>query len=135
MRGKQGRRSSAVVVGVGVGTIVVVLSLFFSCVSVTTEAATYVVGGTSGWTYNVQSWTKGKKFKAGDVLVFKYDPSLHNVEVVDSNGYKGCSSSTSNSQAYATGKDQLKLSKGPNYFICSIPGHCDGGLKLSINAS
>ena len=66
MRGNQGRSSAAM----GVGTIVVVvaLSLFLSCVTVTTEAATYVVGGSSGWTYNVQSWTKGKKFKAGDVL-------------------------------------------------------------------
>uniref|UniRef100_A0A803PG77 Phytocyanin domain-containing protein n=1 Tax=Cannabis sativa TaxID=3483 RepID=A0A803PG77_CANSA len=122
MSGKQGR-SSAVV---GVGVIVVFLSVFLSCLSTTIEGATYVVGDTSGWTYNVQSWTKGKKFKAGDVLV------------VDSNGYKGCSSSSNksnNNKAYSTGKDQLKLSKGPNYFICSIPGHCPGGLKLFINAS
>ncbi|KAF4383061.1 hypothetical protein CsatB_024929 [Cannabis sativa] len=134
MSGKQGR-SSAVV---GVGVIVVFLSVFLSCVSTTIEGATYVVGDTSGWTYNVQSWTKGKKFKAGDVLVFNYDPNLHNVAVVDSNGYKGCSSSSNksnNNKAYSTGKDQLKLSKGPNYFICSIPGHCPGGLKLFINAS
>ncbi|PON60791.1 Phytocyanin domain containing protein [Trema orientale] len=115
-----------------IAATILVLTLFLSCV--TAKATTYVVGGSSGWSYNVQSWTKGKKFKAGDVLVFNYDPSLHNVAVVDSNGYKSCAS-TSSSQAYSSGKDKLKLSKGPNYFICSVPGHCDSGLKLAVNAS
>lgn len=32
------------------------------------EAATYVVGGAGGWTFNVAGWPKGKQFKAGDVL-------------------------------------------------------------------
>ena len=33
-----------------------------------TQAATYTVGGTSGWTFNTAGWTKGKRFKAGDTL-------------------------------------------------------------------
>lgn len=32
------------------------------------EAATYTVGGTGGWTFNVAGWPKGKSFKAGDTL-------------------------------------------------------------------
>ena len=183
MSSKQGRCSA-------ISATILVLTLFLSCV--TTKATTYVVGGSSGWTFNVESWTSGKKFKAGDILgkyyitcylssssssssslslfffffffffffqwpwqvhlwnqisrsnsltifyfvvtVFNYDPSLHNVAVVDAKGYKSCTS-TSSSQAYSSGKDKLKLSKGQNYFICSIPGHCDGGVKLSVNAS
>lgn len=34
----------------------------------TAHAATYTVGGSSGWTFNVESWTDGKSFRAGDVL-------------------------------------------------------------------
>ena len=32
------------------------------------HAATYTVGGSGGWTLNVDSWPKGKRFKAGDTL-------------------------------------------------------------------
>lgn len=32
------------------------------------QAKTYNVGGTGGWTFNAVGWTKGKRFKAGDVL-------------------------------------------------------------------
>lgn len=32
------------------------------------HAATYTVGDTGGWTFNVDSWPKGKRFKAGDTL-------------------------------------------------------------------
>ncbi|XVE72781.1 hypothetical protein DITRI_Ditri11bG0066100 [Diplodiscus trichospermus] len=99
-----------------------------------TRAKTFTVGGTSGWSFNVQSWAEGKKFKAGDALVFNYDPSLHNVAVVDVNGYNSCSASPS-SEVYSSGNDAIKLSKGRNYFICSIPGHCDGGLKIAVDAS
>ena len=32
------------------------------------QAATYTVGGSSGWTFNAAGWSKGKRFKAGDTL-------------------------------------------------------------------
>ncbi|XVF32221.1 hypothetical protein REPUB_Repub17cG0062700 [Reevesia pubescens] len=99
-----------------------------------TEAKTFTVGETSGWSFNVQSWAKGKMFKAGDALVLSYDPTLHNVAVVDMDGYNNCSASPS-SKVYSSGNDAIKLSKGRNYFICSIPGHCDGGLKIAVDAS
>ncbi|KAJ0113454.1 hypothetical protein Patl1_01608 [Pistacia atlantica] len=112
-------------------TFVLLVSLQFRSAG----ATTFTVGDTSGWTFSFnQNWTNGKKFKAGDILVFNYDPSLHNVVVVDENGYNSCSSSPS-SKTYATGKDKVKLSKGRNYFICGIPGHCDGGLKIAVDAS
>ncbi|GMN50337.1 hypothetical protein TIFTF001_019502 [Ficus carica] len=127
---QQGRCSASRRARVATGLLLCVLFLPF----VTAKATTHLVGDSSGWTFNVESWTNGKKFKAGDILVFNYDTSLHNVAVVDASGYKTCTSSPG-AQTYSSGKDQVKLSKGQNYFICAIPGHCDGGVKISINAS
>ncbi|KAL7201047.1 hypothetical protein ACSBR1_032870 [Camellia fascicularis] len=67
-------------------------------------------------------------------VVFNYNPSVHNVVIVDVNGYNSCTSSAT-SAVFSSGNDQVKLSKGLNYFICSIPGHCNGGLKITVNAS
>ncbi|KAL2470652.1 Basic blue protein [Abeliophyllum distichum] len=98
------------------------------------DAAVFTVGDSSGWDFSVGNWTDGKHFKAGDVLVFNYDPSLHNVVAVDLNGYNRCSASAK-SRTYTSGKDRIMLSKGNHYFICSYPGHCDGGMKIAISAS
>ncbi|KAI6689495.1 hypothetical protein NL676_026323 [Syzygium grande] len=38
------------------------------------KAATYVVGRSEGWTFNMENWPNGKSFRAGDTLIFKYDP-------------------------------------------------------------
>lgn len=43
------------------------LSLFLP-IFVTAKATTHMVGDSSGWTFNVESWTNGKKFKVGDIL-------------------------------------------------------------------
>lgn len=32
------------------------------------HAAVYTVGGSGGWTFNTDSWPKGKRFRAGDIL-------------------------------------------------------------------
>ena len=32
------------------------------------DAATYTVGGSNGWTFNMATWPQGKRFRAGDVL-------------------------------------------------------------------
>ncbi|CAN6280555.1 unnamed protein product [Urochloa humidicola] len=55
------------------------------------ESAVFTVGDSGGWTFNSNTWTNGKRFKAGDVLAFKYDSSSHNVVSVNAAGYKGCS--------------------------------------------
>ncbi|OMO92087.1 Plastocyanin-like protein [Corchorus olitorius] len=97
------------------------------------QAATYTVGGRDGWTFNSAAWLKGKKFKAGDKLVFKYSPSFHNVVKVSRAGYNSCLT-PKGSKFFKSGKDQIKLVKGRNYFICSIPGHCQAGMKIAITA-
>ncbi|KAK4572570.1 hypothetical protein RGQ29_030832 [Quercus rubra] len=97
------------------------------------HAATYTVGGSGGWTFNTDSWPKGKRFRAGDVLVFNYDSTTHNVVAVDRAGYSSCTS-PAGAKVYNSGNDQIKLAKGQNYFICNFSGHCASGMKVAINA-
>ncbi|XP_030935101.1 basic blue protein-like isoform X1 [Quercus lobata] len=85
------------------------------------HAATYTVGDSGGWTFNTDSWPKGKRFRAGDVLP------------VDRAGYSSCTS-PAGAKVYNSGKDQIKLAKGQNYFICNFSGHCASGMKVAINA-
>ncbi|KAK9281129.1 hypothetical protein L1049_004022 [Liquidambar formosana] len=103
---RQGRCSAGQTVVLGT-TLLVFLLLHFE----TTRAAKFTVGDTSGWTFNVNSWTNGKKFTAGDILVFNYDPTFHNLVIVDVNGYNNCVASSS-SKTYTSGNDQIKLSEG-----------------------
>ncbi|MBA0782159.1 hypothetical protein Gotri_003021 [Gossypium trilobum] len=98
------------------------------------QAATYTVGGTGGWAFNVAGWTKDKRFKAGDTLVFKYSPSIHNVVAVNRAGYSSCTT-PKGAKVYQSGKDQIKLVKGQNYFICNYSGHCQAGMKIAVTAA
>uniref|UniRef100_A0A5B7BFG8 Basic blue protein n=1 Tax=Davidia involucrata TaxID=16924 RepID=A0A5B7BFG8_DAVIN len=117
-------------------TTVIVVALLV-CLSVHIEpvhGATYIVGGSGGWTLNLSSWPKGKSFRAGDVLVFNYDSTVHNVVAVNRGGYNGCTT-PAGAKVYQTGKDQIKLVKGQNYFICNSPGHCESGMKIAVTAA
>uniref|UniRef100_A0A251TAX8 Putative cupredoxin n=1 Tax=Helianthus annuus TaxID=4232 RepID=A0A251TAX8_HELAN len=75
------------------------------------QAATYAVGGNGGWTFNVSAGENGKKFKAGDILVFNYQKGAHNVVVVNKAGYVGCSTTPRNAKVYTSGKDKIRLVK------------------------
>ncbi|TKY71322.1 Basic blue protein [Spatholobus suberectus] len=118
--------------------------LFFMLVlySEMAQANTYVVGDAAGWTFNMTSWPNGKSFRAGDILVFNYNPSYHNVVIVNAAGYNSCSASHDNShsasngsKAYQSGHDHIPLARGANYFICSFPGHCPANMKIAVNAA
>ncbi|KAI3695132.1 hypothetical protein L1987_78120 [Smallanthus sonchifolius] len=76
------------------------------------ETASYVVGGKGGWTFNLSAWPRGKKFKAGDVLVCNYQRGAHNVVAVNKAGYDGCSTTPRNAKVYSSGKDQIRPVKG-----------------------
>ncbi|KAB2030719.1 hypothetical protein ERO13_D05G242300v2 [Gossypium hirsutum] len=99
----------------------------------TIDAATYTVGGSNGWTFNTATWPKGKRFRAGDVLVFNYDATIHNVVAVNRRGYTNCTT-PAGAKVYNSGKDKIKLAKGLNFFMCSTAGHCESGMKIAINA-
>lgn len=91
-------------------------------------AATYNVD----WSFGADSWSKGKNFRAGDVLVFSYSPSVHNVVAVDAGGYNGCRGSGT---TYSSGNDHVTLGAGTTYFICSVSGHCAAGMKMAVSAN
>ncbi|KAF9687129.1 hypothetical protein SADUNF_Sadunf02G0061600 [Salix dunnii] len=127
----------SMVQGRGSADLVVVNMAALLCLIVLTghvHAATYTVGGSGGWTLNVDSWPKGKRFKAGDTLVFTYDPTIHDVVAVNRGGYSSCIT-PEGARVYKSGKDQIKLSKGQNFFICNVAGHCESGMKIAINAA
>ncbi|TVU45438.1 hypothetical protein EJB05_04925, partial [Eragrostis curvula] len=137
------------------GNSAVVLALVLLCVLLHgefAESAVYTVGDRGGWSFNTAAWTRGKRFRAGDVLgecsisvvlvtlasrphlLFKYSPAAHNVVAVSAAGYKSCSAPRG-AKMFRSGNDRVTLRRGTNYFICSFPGHCQYGMKIAINAA
>ncbi|CAN6303807.1 unnamed protein product [Urochloa humidicola] len=98
------------------------------------ESAVYTVGDSGGWSFNSVNWPRGKRFRAGDVLVFKYSPKAHNVVPVSAPGYSSCSAPRG-ARALTSGNDRVTLKRGVNYFICSFPGHCQAGMKVAVTAA
>ncbi|CAN6178489.1 unnamed protein product [Urochloa humidicola] len=97
--------------------------------------ATYLVGDTAGWTHNVDygQWVAGKTFHAGDMLVFKYNATYHDVVWVSKGGYRHCVvSPRGRAPVYRTGYDAVRLPAGTHYFMCGAPGHCQAGMKLAV---
>uniref|UniRef100_A0ACD5X4A5 Uncharacterized protein n=1 Tax=Avena sativa TaxID=4498 RepID=A0ACD5X4A5_AVESA len=109
-------------------TQVLALGLVVACLLLGTDAATYNVN----WSFAADSWSTGKNFRAGDVLVFSYDPAVHNVVAVDAGGYSSCRGSGA---TYGSGSDRVTLGAGTNYFICGLSGHCGLGMKMAVNAN
>ncbi|XP_047329893.1 basic blue protein-like [Impatiens glandulifera] len=94
-------------------------------------ATTHMVGEENGWAFDVVDWPKGKSFQAGDVLAFNYNPMYHNVVGVNQDEYDTCNPSIG-SKLYTSGNELITLVKGPNYFICSFPGHCESNMKIAV---
>ncbi|XP_010548684.1 PREDICTED: basic blue protein-like [Tarenaya hassleriana] len=94
----------------------------------------YVVGDSSGWFFGVSAWPNGKTFKAGDVLEFKYDVTMHSVVEVGKSDYESCNI-PSDATTYNSGDDKITLSNGTSYFVCGFPGHCAAGMKIAITAN
>ncbi|MED6158114.1 hypothetical protein PIB30_029682 [Stylosanthes scabra] len=111
-----------------------VLALFLAVnMALPTIATVYTVGDTSGWAIggDYSTWANGKNFVVGDSLVFKYD-SGHTVDEVKEGDYKSCSSGNSISTD-SSGSTTIPLkTSGTHYFICGVPGHCAGGMKLAV---
>ncbi|RDX76217.1 hypothetical protein CR513_43818, partial [Mucuna pruriens] len=101
--------------------------------AVPTLAATHTVGDTSGWAIGADytTWASGLKFKVGDTLVFNYE-SGHTVDEVTESDYKSCSAGNSLSTDSSGATTIALKTAGTHYFICSVPGHCKGGMKLAV---
>ncbi|XP_073010777.1 mavicyanin [Typha latifolia] len=101
------------------------------------SATVHTVGDSSGWTtgFDYSSWAAGKTFVVGDSLFFNYASGAHTVNQVSSGDYTSCSTANSiNSDS--SGETTLPLSTaGTHYFICGVPGHCSGGMKLAVTVA
>ncbi|GJM97420.1 hypothetical protein PR202_ga14345 [Eleusine coracana subsp. coracana] len=103
-------------------------------------AVEHVVGdGDSGWDsgVNYAAWARKRTFAVGDVLVFQYVSSQHNVYEVSESTYRSCDGNHKGVLAkYTSGLDKVVLGEARSYwFICEFPGHCLGGMKLAVNVS
>ncbi|CAF1701324.1 hypothetical protein Bca4012_002606 [Brassica carinata] len=95
-------------------------------------AVTYTVGDASQWDSGVDytTWVKGKTFRVGDTLEFKYGPT-HSVNEVNKAGYDSCGGTPIDT--HSGGDTTIDLEKvGTQYFICPTPGHCASGMKLAV---
>ncbi|KAE8675878.1 putative Early nodulin 16 [Hibiscus syriacus] len=106
-----------------------------------TYAATYTVGDTAGWTVPTggntefyDNWADNKNFLVGDVLVFNFVTGAHNVEEVTEAVYDSCNGTNNPISTHNTGPARITLNRlGEYHFICSVPGHCTAGQKLSVD--
>lgn len=64
--------------------------------------------------------------------VFNY-PLGHTVDEVSANDYKTCTTGNAIASDSSGATSVLLKTAGPHYFICGVPGHCGGGMKLSVN--
>lgn len=114
---------------IAVAVAMTMMVLPFNCL-----ATYYTVGGSQEWTLgvNYSTWASGKTFAVGDKLVFKYTPGAHSTLVVNKAAYDSCLL-TNPLATHTTGNDTITLnSTSATYYICGIPGHCSGGMKLAI---
>ena len=102
----------------------------------TALGASYTVGAPAGsWDLrtNYTQWASSIRFYTGDELRFQYPVAAHNVVEVTKQSYDNCSSS-SPVATFPSGNDVVPLAAaGTRYFICGLPGHCAGGMKVQVN--
>ncbi|TKY56287.1 Blue copper protein [Spatholobus suberectus] len=98
-----------------------------------TLAAIHTVGDTSGWTIGADysTWASSLNFKVGDGLVFNYGAG-HTVDEVKESDYKSCTTGNSLSTDSSGATTIALKTAGTHYFICAVPGHCKGGMKLAV---
>uniref|UniRef100_A0A803Q2B7 Phytocyanin domain-containing protein n=2 Tax=Cannabis sativa TaxID=3483 RepID=A0A803Q2B7_CANSA len=100
-------------------------------------AAVYKVGDSSGWTtignVDYKLWSATKNFQVGDIIKFEYNAQFHNVMRVTHAMYKTCNASLP-LETYTTGNDSITITtQGHHFYMCGVPGHCQGGQKVDIN--
>ncbi|TVU28349.1 hypothetical protein EJB05_19865 [Eragrostis curvula] len=113
--------------------LVAFLVMMTSAPPVAEAAATYMVGDFGGWKFNVAGWAKGRTFRAGDWLVFNYNRAVHDVAVVDAAAYRSCVVPRG-ARVLRSGRDRVKLGRGTHYFVCTVRGHCQAGMKVAVRA-
>nr|CAB3455773.1 unnamed protein product [Digitaria exilis] len=107
-----------------------------ACLAPLASAMEWMVGDDAGWRpqFNKTGWTNGKTFRVGDTLMFMYQPGAHTVIQVGKDDFISCNLQGNQLGAWTSGNDVVHLDKpGKVWFFCSIPGHCDNGMKLVVD--
>lgn len=68
------------------------------------------------------------------ISVFNYPPG-HTVDEVSASDYKTCTIGNAIATDSSGATSVVLKTSGPHYYICGIPGHCGGGMKLSITVA
>ncbi|XP_066374250.1 basic blue protein-like [Miscanthus floridulus] len=134
-RGRGSAAGSRAPLVAGAAFLCVAVLLLAAAIPAAEAGTTYLVGDAAGWTLNVDygQWVAGMTFHAGDILVFKYNTTYHDVTWVSKGGYRKCIvSPKGRAPVYHTGYDAVTLPRGTHYFICGAPGHCTAGMKLAV---
>ncbi|KAL6527281.1 hypothetical protein OROGR_016371 [Orobanche gracilis] len=115
------------------GNLMVVLVLLI-CRGVPAEV--YTVGDSSGWAMGADysTWPTDKTFTVGDTLAFNYAPG-HTVDEVSAKDYKSCTTGNSITTDSSGATSIALKTSGTHYFICGVPGHCSGGMKLAVTVA
>ena len=64
--------------------------------------------------------------------VFNYASKAHTVTEVSQGGYTSCSGSNALGNDDSGSTTVTLATAGTHYYICNIPGHCAGGMKLAV---
>lgn len=77
-----------------------------------------------------------KSFPSEFITVFKYIAGQHNAYEVTEATYKSCNDSSGVLARYNSGDDKVRLTEVRKYwFICTINGHCLGGMRFTIEVN
>lgn len=68
------------------------------------------------------------------IAVFKY-VSGHSVDEVSANDYKTCTTGNAITSDSSGATSITLKTAGPHYYICGIPGHCGGGMKVAVTVA
>ncbi|RCV08222.1 hypothetical protein SETIT_1G308500v2 [Setaria italica] len=119
--------------GLAAALLIIALLVATSSAPIAEAAASHMVGDYGGWKFNVDRWTKGRTFRAGDQLVFRYNRAVHDVAVVDAAAYRSCVVPRG-AKVLRSGRDKVRLGRGTHYFVCTVRGHCQAGMKIAVRA-
>uniref|UniRef100_A0A0D9X915 Phytocyanin domain-containing protein n=1 Tax=Leersia perrieri TaxID=77586 RepID=A0A0D9X915_9ORYZ len=115
-------------------SVLIKLLVLVGFAAAASAATTYTVGDANGWTTGTDytAWTSGKSFAVGDKLTFNFG-SGHTLTEVSKSDYENCAVSGNPISDVQSGPATVDLTAaGTRYFICTVPSHCTGGMKLAV---
>ena len=65
--------------------------------------------------------------------MFNYNRAVHDVAVVNAAAYRSCVVPRG-ARVLRSGRDKVRLGRGTHYFVCTVRGHCQAGIKIAVRA-